>query len=138
MIPLYITLSFICTLVYIVSILDYKIFNFYARLLSPVMPGCLTQVSYSFYYVRGKPLVYYSILVSTFAIRDCLLWQVSSFNYRFSSLPCQIWKNGHCQKMIDRNDIHFVQWDSVVIVRLRCFLQNAITIDLSIGLPLIL
>ena len=40
--------------------------------------------------------------------------------------------------MIDRNDIHRIRWDSVVIVRLRCFLRNAITIDLLTGLPLIL
>lgn len=50
-------------------------------------------------------------------------------------LPCQRPGKGYCQKMIDRCGIHPVRWERFVLFHLRCFLQNAITIDLSIGLP---
>lgn len=42
------------------------------------MPDCLLQVLQRFYYVRGvNLLVYYTLLVTAFAIRDCAISQAS-------------------------------------------------------------
>lgn len=82
------------------------------------MPDYLNQVCTSLL-CPGDSLGLLHYAWYTFVIRDCLLWQVSPFNYRFSFLPCQIQKNGHCQKAIDRNDIHRIWWACIVVDYLR-------------------
>ena len=74
------------------------------------MPDCLFQVSQRFYYVRGvNLLVYYTLLITAFAVRDCATSQASSL--RLSSLfsvRVHVLKKVIVIDLIDKNGIHLV------------------------------
>lgn len=56
---------------YVYRFVTLSIFQFFYWTISPVMSDCLLQISHGFYYVRVVPMVYYAILVTIFAVRDC-------------------------------------------------------------------
>ena len=56
---------------YVYRFVTLSIFQFFYWTISPVMSDCLLQILHRFYYVRVVPMVYYAILVTIFAVRDC-------------------------------------------------------------------
>lgn len=100
------------------------------------MPDCLFQVSQRFYYVRGvNLLVYYTLLITAFAIRDCATSQASSlWLSSLFSVRVHVLKKVIASDLIDKNGIHL---GVVSLYRYRLFTSHS-TLANSINLFIVL
>ena len=110
---------------YIVSVIAYS-FSIFAI---PIGYNALVANSYSLYKLITIFMSYLCsgyYIVSYIAFASLVIVYFS--NYLFVTifsilLPCQRLKKGYCHKLIDRYDIHLIQWYSFAIVRLRPILH---------------